>query len=437
MTLFCRSKLIKDGSWVLAGQVGSALGVLVGIRVLTEYTPPQVYGAIILYIGAISLSLGTLVTPVSQAVIRYYPEYAEGRLRSFRACVYAVLAKRLLFYFLLLAFCFPLLSHFFEVSGAVVLLCSLLLLLDGLRSFEASILNAAQKQKSYALISLAEAWGRPFLAVLAVQQLGVSVQTVLMAYALTSSIILLCFYLVGKVEAPQLESFAYRKDFFLRGKIARYSLPLVPMAALGWMNGLGDRYLIGGMLGLEEAGIYAAVYGLMSRPFLMASGSVELTLRPHYNQLVAKKKHKEANNLLLKWLLLVVLVVGTGFGLIAFLDKQLIQLLLAEKYHGGLSLMLWIAGGYVFLAISDVFVKVCYAYGYTNRILMIQIVGAVLSLVAAIVGIHFYGVLGAAMAVPFYYAIMLVITIIASKPNLTEGQKEESLEMSQLTKKAT
>ncbi len=151
-----------------------------------------------------------------------------------------------------------------------------MLLLDGLRSLETSILNAAQKQKTYALMSLAEAWGRPFLAVLAVQYLGVSVEVILIAYALTSSLILLTFYLATDPEVSPQEGDARRTAAF-----CRRNRPLLVAACAdgrsGWMNGLGDRYLIGGMLGLEEAGVYAAVYGLMSRPFLMASGAVELT----------------------------------------------------------------------------------------------------------------------------------------------------------------
>jgi O-antigen/teichoic acid export membrane protein len=193
------------------------------------------------------------------------------------------------------------------------------------------------------------------------------------------------------------------------------------MAALGWMNGVGDRYLIGAMLGLEQAGIYAAVYGLVSRPFLMASGIVELTLRPVYNHLVVEQSHREADRLLLRWLLTVTCMVGAGFAGIAIFSHLIVNLLLATKYRSGVNLMLWIAGGYALLAISDVFVKVCYAYGYTRAILMIQVVGAILSLVLAIIGIKMFGLVGAAMAVPVYFGIMLIITIMASRMNHQTG----------------
>ncbi len=99
--------------------------------------------------------------------------------------------------------------------------------------------------------------------------------------------------------------------------------------------------------------------------------------------------------------------------------------------------MLWIAGGYVLLAVSDVFVKVCYAYGYTGRILAIQIVGAVLSLTSAVAGIHFYGLVGAAMAVPFYYFFILVITVIAAKPNLAKDDGEGAVNLPLLSKKVS
>ncbi len=44
----------------------------------------------------------------------------------------------------------------------------------------------------------------------------------------------------------------------LRQRVWRYALPLVPLGFIGWANGLSDRYIVGGMLSLAGAGIYAA-----------------------------------------------------------------------------------------------------------------------------------------------------------------------------------
>jgi O-antigen/teichoic acid export membrane protein len=413
-SLNSKRQLLKEGTWVTIGQIGSALGTLIGIRILTEYVVPEIFGAATLIIGIASLALGTLVSPILQAALKYYPEYSNGRLSLLRASIRNILIKRIGVFLLIAALATPFGVMLGKLDISVVLLCLLLLVLDGMRNFETTLLNAARKHTCYAMVSVAEAWGRPITAVFAVNILGADITSILMAYALTSSSILLFYYALAKSEVTQSEHTTFQDEIALKSLISKYSRPLVPMSALGWMNGIGDRYLIGALLGLEAAGIYAAVYGLMSRPFLMVSGIVELTLRPLYNQLVAGQKDNEAQNLLRKWLLLVVLATGAGFVCIALFDTVLIKILLAEKYRSGVTLMLWIAGGYVLLALSDVFVKVCYAYGYTGRILVIQVAGAVISLISAFAGIKMFGLVGAAMAVPVYFGAMLIITYFAA-----------------------
>ena len=415
---FEKKRLFKDGAWVSIGQIGSAAGTLIGIRILTEYVDPKLFGAVTLIVGLVALALGTLTSPVMQAALKFYPEYSDGRIVELRSTVHDILIKRSAIFLSLIALATPLGVFYFHIEVSLILLCALLLIVDSMRSFEMAMLNAARKHTAYALISVGEAWGRPIAAGLAVYIMGADVKSILMAYAIITGSILLCFYIVAKPHTEAIEGAKMNDKKTLKNLIHQYSLPLVPMSALGWMNGVGDRYLIGALLGLEQAGIYAAVYGLMSRPFLISSGIVELTLRPLYNKFVAQGKDNDARNLLVKWLLSVALITGAGFAVIALFDDLLIDILLAEKYRSGVTLMLWIAAGYVFLALTDVFVKVCYAYGFTRRILVVQVIGAVLSMVSAVVGIKLFGLLGAAMAVPAYFGVMLIITIIASKVNV-------------------
>ncbi|NVN98847.1 MAG: lipopolysaccharide biosynthesis protein [Geobacteraceae bacterium] len=413
-----RRRLMTDGAWVSFGQIGSALGALAGVRLLTEYITPAVFGATTLIIGITALALGTLVSPVMQASLKYYPEYSGEREAELRASLRSILFRRVGTVAAVITVVTLLISMFSRLDPYLILICVLLLILDSMRSYQTTLLNAARKHAAFAMISIGEAWGRPLLAVLAVQSMGADFKTILMAYVATTAGILLLFYVFVRQKDPSMALPSEPEKETLQHSIRQFALPLVPMSALGWMNGIGDRYLIGALLGLEQAGIYAAVYGLMSRPFQMVSGIVELTLRPLYNQLVADGRESAAHGLLLKWLSAVALLTGAGFVGIALFEREIISLLLADKYRSGLSLMLWIAGGYLLLALSDVFVKVCYAYGYTRRILGIQIVGALLSIVSAYAGIKLFGLVGAAMAVPVYFGAMLIITFVASTVNV-------------------
>ena len=48
-------------------------------------------------------------------------------------------------------------------------------------------------------------------------------------------------------------------------RIILFILPLLPIPILNWIQSMGDRYLIAGAMGLTEAGLYAATYGLVSQ----------------------------------------------------------------------------------------------------------------------------------------------------------------------------
>mgnify|MGYP000403183693 FL=1 len=410
-----KKKIIKDSIWVAFGQISSAIGTLIGIRLLTEFAPPDVFGSITLLLATANLALGTLFTPVMQAALKFYPQYkAENKQKSFRNTTFNLLVKRQLLLLLILTCAWPVLKYYQLVGLENFILLIVLFTLDGIRTFETVLLNASRRQQAYAFISLAESWGRPLLAIVMIYQYGANVQSVLLGYISVSALVILFFYLLGQPEG-QIKQQKTGVEQNLKRDIIKYSFPLLPLATVGWLSGVGDRYIIAGILDMQQVGIYAAVYGLLNRPFMMLAGMVELTIRPLYYQAIAENQHAKARKLLTKWLLLVFVAAVTGWVIIVVFKEFWISLLLAKSYHTGVELMPWIAGGSVLLILSHVFEKVCYGYGRTGLILVGQTVGMVIGLLCAYFGVIYMGILGAAIAVPIYFCLQLLISIIMAK----------------------
>ena len=53
-------------AWVVIGQVGVALAMLIGVRLLTEFLSPDVYGTLALLMGLMALGRGLFCQPVLQ-----------------------------------------------------------------------------------------------------------------------------------------------------------------------------------------------------------------------------------------------------------------------------------------------------------------------------------------------------------------------------------
>ncbi len=62
--------------WVLLGQVASASASLVGVRLLTEFTRPEVFGEVNLWLGLALLGRDLFCMPLVQATLRFYAEVA-------------------------------------------------------------------------------------------------------------------------------------------------------------------------------------------------------------------------------------------------------------------------------------------------------------------------------------------------------------------------
>ncbi len=84
MTIFrlsdFKKQILKEGTWVFRGEIATAFAVLVGVRLLTEFLPSDVYGSISLILGITALGHSIYTYPLLHAYsglsgtsLRFYP----------------------------------------------------------------------------------------------------------------------------------------------------------------------------------------------------------------------------------------------------------------------------------------------------------------------------------------------------------------------------
>ncbi len=413
-----RARILGEGAWVASGQMASALAVLAGTRLLTEYLPAEVYGTISLLLGLASLGTTIACGPFFQTALRFYPEAVKkGQAPYLRKIVNGFLFRAAG----VLICVFAVLWVIFRQRISIVLLILLagLLIVDVTRTRETNFLNADRRQRPYAAWLALDAWARPLAALVMVFAFGASAGPVMAGYFAGSLVVLLVFYKI--LDRNNIKDELKPENEPMKAEIFRYALPLIPLAVIGWVNSLSDRYLIGGLAGLGQVGIYAAAYGLVSRPFLMAGGIITQTLRPVYYEAVSSGDKTREKRTFFYFLAVTVVVCICGVAMVTLLRGAISGLLLAEKYRKGAELMPWIALGYALLAISFVFIEVFYAYKKTKYVLFLQIASAVVCLMVEIPAIYRYGILGAAVSVPVYFGAQLAMSIFLARRALRSG----------------
>jgi O-antigen/teichoic acid export membrane protein len=401
-------------TWVIAGQAVTALGTLIGTRLLTQFVAPSVYGVVSLALGLSALATNLACVPLAQAAMHHYPaEAASGTLGDLRDAIYRCMRRSALWVvlpLLVVASAYALASQRSSFLGFILIA---LFLCDCFKSVGLSVLNSARRQRRYTIWAASDAWARPLMALAAIVGLGQSANTILAAYLIASFALIIVFqsnlWGTGLSAASGKMVHSLSAGVALDRQIWRYAGSLIPLGLIAWVINLGDRYVIGGLLGLGSAGVYAAIYGLSSAPLMIIGGTIEQAMRPIHQHAVSHGDHRRANTLFTLWL---VAVTVTCAICIAGLDRwrELIStLFLGPQYRAQADLMPWIAAGYGIRCIAYVFERICYAYGRTQRVLIIQCCAALATVIATPIGVFGWGLKGAAVAVPVYFGVELIV----------------------------
>lgn len=412
-----RGGLAAEGAWVIAGQTFCALALLVGVRLLTEVVPPETFAAVSLIVGVLTLGRNIFCFPFFQAALRFFPEASrEGKIIVLRRSLVNYLRRASLALSALIVVGGLASRAWSSTSVLIIPLLIGLLLTDVFRTMETDLFNASRRQKASAVVRMAEALARPTAAVLAVWLFGPTALSVLLGYlcataAVCAGLVLSGVPRVGVAIGPE-ESFHDDKisRTLYSAKLWTFALPLVPLAVLEWASVLGDRYLIGGLIGLEAAGIYAAAYGLMNQPFAMAHGMIEQIARPWYFEAVASGESSRVRRTFRIWLLATGTVCGLGVLAVTLLRGPLARILLAEHYRGAVEFFPYIAAGNAMLAMGLVYEKVAHAANRPGLVVAGRVVGAVSSVAVGVPMILRFGVRGAAMAAPVYFGLQLAFS---------------------------
>jgi len=418
-----RHRTMREGLWVAMGQLLTAIAGLVSIRVMTELLPVDEYGRFTLLVGVSALVLGLVATPKLQAVLRFYSDAkTQGRITSLRNVAKRQIGQQVAIAAVLLTIVGALVAIFTKQLWFTGALIAFLLIVEAARSFELMLLNAARRQRSAALVQAADAWIKPIFAICMVLLLGATSEAALCGSIIGGVLVVVLMYKAVMVEGLGIgsESDATTDRISkiqlaeIGQSIRRYALPLAPLAVFGWFSGMGDRYVIAGMLSMSDVGLYAAAYGLASRPFLMLSGIIEQTLRPVLHEAVASGDRRSINSAKRKMVLMMT--AGAVLGVICFmvLSDLAVKIFMAHSYHAAADLMPWIAFGYAFLSISSMYSRICYAFDATGSILKLTVASGLTGVLVLVPAAMIYGLRGAVVAVPIRFAVELILSYVFS-----------------------
>ncbi|MHA1401787.1 MAG: oligosaccharide flippase family protein [Candidatus Heimdallarchaeaceae archaeon] len=249
------------------------------IPIIAKGLGAEQYGMWSQVIATLGLLTPLLSMSLMSACIRYFPakknkKFISHDLFSMLAIIWVVLLPFSLVSFLLRG---KLSFLLFGRSNLTTYVEIFLILLFARITFAFihSYYRSRNRIKTYSIIQTAQIILEIALAIVLVTYLNLGLLGAMFALIFIEAFfsMFMLFHIIREI------GFLPKLNFIELRKYLRFSLPLIPNVLLVWIMNLSDRYVITHLLGLEQAGIYAASYqiGRLVRIFI---GPISFGFRP-------------------------------------------------------------------------------------------------------------------------------------------------------------
>ncbi|MDD5267061.1 MAG: lipopolysaccharide biosynthesis protein [Methylococcales bacterium] len=422
--LLKEKRLFGDAFWALFGQLMSACALLAGTRFLTELVTPDVYGQVALLNGFVALGVTLFSYPFICAGMRLLPECLDKWERADLYRVVTRLTTRSTAVAIsLLVLAGATYSYFSHSDFWLLMLAGILLIVTVWRELGIQLLIGERRQRGASLWQTTDSILRPLLAVSLVWWGDQKTEWVLLGYILASMVSNMAWSFVQGMKANKKNRPVIVRNF--KTDVWAYALPLIPMELIFWVNGLGDRYVIGYLMTAAEVGLYAATYTIVNEAFNRSAMVLLRTFQPIYFQLYSQNKSKEGFRILWIWIACVFALGITGVSLLLITKDWVASWVLAKSYHSAVELMPAIAVGCALHALGTVVSQPLLANKRTRLLLLGRVCGAVTAAISIPLMVKNFGLPGAAMANPIYFGVEALILAMLAKPwrNISSGNE--------------
>jgi O-antigen/teichoic acid export membrane protein len=342
----------RELAWVIFGQFLAFSGGMVGIKVLTNIMGPEQYGQL-----ALGLTIAGLVNlfvfgPIGQAITRFFSICREKEQLSF----YFATGRKILFQASYVLTAVSLISvtacfFLFGQQWAILTACALIFgYATGINNAFISLQNAIRQRRIVALHQGMDMWLRMLLAIVAMLMWGKSGSVALLGFGVGLLLIILsqCYFAFQNRQIS---------DYFLAGStqniktskvygdFSNYARSFLYFSAFGAIALYADRWILQGLYGEREVGIYAALYLIANTPVTVLMGLAGQLLLPIVYDQVGDMSCPEKMGRSRKTVRITVFIFAAFMSLlvlIAYLFGEPIVILLSNDEFGSFASSLWV-----------------------------------------------------------------------------------------------
>lgn len=274
-------RLRHELSWVVAGQCLAFLGGFAGIKLLTNAMGSDGYGRLALGMTIAGLLNMFIYGPIGQVVSRYFSVYRE---RGSLDIYFFVLKKAHIATGVVLIFgtavAGTLVWWWLGVDWALLVVTAVLFgIVGGINSSFLALQGAIRQRKIVALHQAADTWVRPLLAIFGLWILGNGAPSAFVGFIAGTMLVTLSQGFFA-MRSPQISGHWQANDVrrmqwrSASREYTSYASSIMVFAGFAAISMYSDRWILQGLFGANEVGIYAALYQIGNAPVAFLIGLI-------------------------------------------------------------------------------------------------------------------------------------------------------------------
>ena len=406
-------------AWVASGQILSAVGSLIVIRLTTESLRPDIYGEMALLLTVSALVTQVLLGGVNAATSRHFAIALELGQTANYLNIITKYADRIVIAGVLLVATIALGNSLIRVSpnSLVWIICFVFALISGVNSIINGVINTARKRIVSAIHQVCEIWLRIPLLFTLLFLCPNSTLGVLLAFLVTSIIIALSqrrflLVLAKSTLGCQTSVEPWEK------KIIKYALPYIPWTFLVWVQQASDRWALEYFSGHQAVGIYAVIFQIgfssLSMLFTIGIRFVQPIVYQHASTRKSKGLGDAAEIYNYRLIMISVFIAVVLFLITTAFHHTIFSLLVNTKYREFSYLLPWMVASSGLFGISEILSLKMQSDMHVRRLSAVKSVLGLIGVLFSVLGAAYGGLDGVVLALVLFNIMSLVAMAVSA-----------------------
>ena len=386
--------------------IGGYIALFVGFfttPITTRMLSPEQYGISSMYLLVVNILILLTMLGLDQGFVRYfYEEEENSKGLLLKKCLKIPFFTILMLSFIILLFKEKISYFIFlEYNFKMIILLIIMLIFSFLNRYSFLIIRMNQKAKLFSVFQILTQLLNFIFIIILFKVYGDNYKTIVISSTLTI-IILTVFSIFSERKIWKLKGIKSKID---EKELLKYSLPFTITMALTWIFQSSDKVVIKMFSSIEELGLYAAAFKIVALLNIIQTGFTTFWVPVAYEKYKEDSENLEFFQKIHGYISLIMF----GVALIVLMSKDLIILLLGDKFRLASSIMPCLVLMPIMYTISETTVLGINFKKKTKYHMNISAIVALLNIVGNIILVPKLGAKGAAISTGIAYIIFFLL----------------------------